>query len=180
MKPVLAVLILVWPMSCLSSPVSYEVCDGGGSGCVISPDLSCATVFSAFSVLLGGGTGHTMLTCNNDPLQVGTAFAGQSSGGLFFVISVGSITPVCPAGQQYDLLTSSCIPAYANDGSCVPSIRTISPCPSGFAPRSVEAGPGDIDPYESQFDTMPVQDMLYAIGIGLFGVVGIAVGVKLS
>jgi hypothetical protein len=96
-------------------------------------------------------------------------------------ITVTSISVACPAGEHAENYTT-CVPdaAVSLVETCAPSIRTVAPCPSGFAPAAIEPLVSAVaDPYLSEFDTMPVQDMLYSIGVCLFGLLGISVGVKL-
>jgi len=97
-------------------------------------------------------------------------------------ITVTSISVACPAGQHAENYTN-CVndSAVALVETCVPAIRTMSPCPSGFAPSAIDPSvSAAADPYLSEFDTMPIQDMLYSIGMCLFGLFGIGVGVKLT
>lgn len=64
---------------------------------------------------------------------------------------------------------------------CTPSYRTIAPCPAGYAPSTAAPVSTDpSDPYTSPFDSLPVQDVLYAIGVALCGLMGVAVGVRLT
>lgn len=62
--------------------------------------------------------------------------------------------------------------------NCVPSTRTVAPCPSGTAPDVVTVTSAASAPefYPSNFDHMPVQDVLFALGMVLCFVAGIAGG----
>lgn len=64
-------------------------------------------------------------------------------------------------------------------GDCVPSIRTVGDCPAGYAPSTATVGQ-NLDSYTGGFDGMPIQDMLYAIGISVCALLGIATGVRLT
>jgi len=64
--------------------------------------------------------------------------------------------------------------------SCVPSGRTIEPCPSGYAPSAVVGNTSTVgDSYSSAFEKLPIQDLLYGIGIALCGLIGVGVGTRL-
>jgi len=49
-------------------------------------------------------------------------------------------------------------------GGCVPSMRTVDPCPSGFAPSAVvpNNNSGVVDSYPAIFDQVPQQDLTVA------------------
>lgn len=63
---------------------------------------------------------------------------------------------------------------------CVPSAKTVQPCPGGYAPSqiTVEATQAP-DSYQSPFESMPAQEMILAVSIVFGGLLGFAVGVKL-
>lgn len=64
---------------------------------------------------------------------------------------------------------------------CIPSARTIAPCPAGYAPSVAEPlSTNPSDQYTSAFDALPLQDMIYALGVALCGLFGVAVGVRLT
>lgn len=64
--------------------------------------------------------------------------------------------------------------------TCVPAGRTIDPCPSGYAPSQVDGNQPTVgDAYSSAFEKLPVQDLLYGIGIALCGLLGVGVGTRL-
>jgi len=96
--------------------------------------------------------------------------------------SVVGLSINCEFGEHLDAVTQLCVSNdTVNIQACLPSSRTIAPCPSGFAPaNAIPSSTAQPDPYLSNYDTMPVQDILYAIGVALFGVLGIGIGVKLS
>ena len=55
---------------------------------------------------------------------------------------------------------------------CVPSSRTILPCPSGFAPTD----PALAEPYPSFFDQLAIQDIAVALGYVVIFFMGFSVG----
>jgi len=127
------------------------------------------------------------LTCSvNNPLTAGVVVTFKrvfkSTSELIFTnYSITSVALVCDSGQHYDSSTNTCVDDITIAvASCMPSIRTISPCPSGYAPtNAIPAGSGAPNPFISAMDGMPLQDMIYAVGIAICGLMGIAVGVKL-
>lgn len=63
---------------------------------------------------------------------------------------------------------------------CSPSFKTVSPCPTGYAPKEVSVQTSQQpDAYQTTFDAMPLQEMLYALCIGIAGLLGFSVGVRL-
>lgn len=141
-------------------------------------DPSCTTVRLAaqncLNSLIGGG--YTAISCSSDPVKAGSSVSFGGSGWLI------SNVFGCPTGTHLDSSTNTCVDDITTAiVSCLPSIRTISPCPSGFAPtNAIPAGSGAPDPYLSKFDTMPLQDMIYAIGVCFCGLIGLGIGVKLT
>jgi len=63
---------------------------------------------------------------------------------------------------------------------CVPSAKTVQPCPGGYAPNqiTIEATTSP-DSYQSPLESMPAQEMILAVSIVFGGLLGFAVGVKL-
>lgn len=98
------------------------------------------------------------------PCATGTVLAGG------VCVLQCSTNPAIPASSQ------SCIIQW----NCIPSVRTVDPCPSGYAPASVtvsSADPGGA--YSSAFEKLPIQDILYGLGVTVCGLLGIMVGTKL-
>ncbi len=101
--------------------------------------------------------------CSIDPQ---TGYASTGSG------------PYCISKGGTWSLTSMTI---TNPISCIPSGRTIDPCPSGFAPASVTSETWAGTPaYSSVYEKLPLQDMVYAAFVSLCGLLGVGVGVRLS
>jgi hypothetical protein len=107
--------------------------------------------------------GLVFVGCSSDPIQEGTQIF-WSKGGVIGYWTVAAINEV----------------EVPETFVCIPAFRTISPCPSGYAPNNMlSLDSSDVNPYLSEFDSMPVQDILYSIGMCLFGLLGLGVGVKL-
>lgn len=117
--------------------------------------------------------------CSADPVIVGTKI--YLNGSTSNYVTAATSTTVCPTGQRFDTATLTCVYETAqNISSCLPSIRTIAPCPSGFAPaNAIPLGSKAPDPYVSNYDTLPLQDMLYAIGMIIAGLFGFGIGTRL-
>lgn len=65
--------------------------------------------------------------------------------------------------------------------TCIPSPRTIDPCPSGYAPGTVSGLSSEVgDAYSSAYEKLPLQDMVYASLVAVCGLLGVAVGTRLS
>ncbi|MCZ2152943.1 MAG: hypothetical protein LC114_03410 [Bryobacterales bacterium] len=63
---------------------------------------------------------------------------------------------------------------------CVPSAKTVQPCPGGYAPNQITIeSTTSPDSYQSPFESMPAQEMILAVSIVFGGLLGFAVGVKL-
>lgn len=73
-------------------------------------------------------------------------------------------------------------PPPASSGPCVPAFRTVAPCPSGYAPSSAEyvTGQTAADAYDSTLASLPLAELIFALGLGLAGLLGIGVGVRLT
>jgi hypothetical protein len=143
--------------------------------------LPCSA--KTFSVDMGGG--HVFVALSNGCSDVLSALNNYLKNPDLLAVSceVDPLVPPFPRvirfqnGMMWEIqgMTETGVP-----DSCVPSVRTIAPCPSGFAPAVMSPLElSAVDAYESQFDTMPLQDMLYSIGVCFFALLGIAVGVKL-
>ncbi|BBO20877.1 MAG: hypothetical protein HKUEN07_03730 [Rhodocyclaceae bacterium] len=64
---------------------------------------------------------------------------------------------------------------------CVPATKTVAPCPSGYAPNQITVeSVQQPDPYQNSLDAMPMQEMLFALCVGISGLLGFSVGVRLS
>jgi ABC-type Na+ efflux pump permease subunit len=64
---------------------------------------------------------------------------------------------------------------------CVPSLRTVAPCPAGYAPKEISIQSSHTpDIYGTTLDALPLQEMIYALSIGIAGLMGFSVGVRLS
>lgn len=143
--------------------------------------LTCAAYKVQIDYLANDGgyfPGQTLETCSTSYIGTGTTFRLMPSGA---VLTVTSVLPICVQGTHFDSSTYTCVDDVTIAvASCMPSIRTISPCPSGYAPtNAIPAGSGAPSPFTSAFDGLPIQDMIYAVGIAICGLLGISVGVKL-
>jgi len=176
MKNWFFVLALLWSSW---AGAAYSVSGGGKTFTVAG--LSCATVGPAASAALNIA-GYTIGSCSSDPVAIGTNLNWVYGGGPAGAWTITDVRVVCATGTHWDTSTQTCVDDITTAiVSCLPSVRTISPCPSGFAPtNAIPAGSGAPDPYLSKFDSMAVQDLLYAIGVCLFGVLGLGIGVKLT
>lgn len=60
---------------------------------------------------------------------------------------------------------------------CVPSGQTVSPCPAGTAPDAVVIDTTEaVERYTSNFDYVPVQDVLVGVAMVIAMLMGIAAG----
>lgn len=148
---------------------------------ILNPSsLSCSEIGSLSSVFLAnaGAVGYTVASCSSDPVIVGTRMYWNN--GSYWTVQSSVFS--CAAGTHKDTSTNTCVDDVTIAvASCMPSIRTISPCPSGYAPtNAIPAGGGAPMPFTSAYDGLPIQDMLYAIGIAVCGLLGISVGVRLG
>jgi hypothetical protein len=154
-------LFLLFPVCCFAK-ITYTV-DMGAGNVFVAQSNGCADVLVALNAYLESDQ-LVAVSCDVDPLVPPFPRVIRFANGMMWEVQ-GMVV------QQ----------SNADGDGCVPSVRTVPPCPSGFAPSSVAPLSDDLpDPYLSDFDKMPIQDMLYAIGVCLFGVLGIAVGVRLS
>jgi hypothetical protein len=183
MQAVIRTLILLgvsW--SCFAS--QGVLIDMGNDHSFPAISNGCSDVLVALGRYLGvaGYSGLTPVSCQTATFEPPFPKSINFDNGMVWNVS-GVSGPYCSAGLSLDTTFYQCTgEGVGSAGSgCVPSIRTISPCPSGFAPAGTSPlHDGPPDPYISEFDTMPVQDMLYSVGMCLFGLLGISVGVKLS
>ncbi|MDO8262140.1 MAG: hypothetical protein Q7T21_02835 [Gallionella sp.] len=91
----------------------------------------------------------------------------------------------CPSGQVYDGVGHCGAPGSGPPPVvalvCIPAGRTVDPCPSGYAPNQINIESAtSIDAYSSAYEKLPLQDIAFAIGITLSGLLGILTGVKLT
>lgn len=179
MKRLLCAFVLVIASLSAHALTKYTV-SNSTAGCPTQNvnSLTCQeflTVFNACQVAAGRAVGTA---CSGDPLTVNTVITRQ---GVTYTDTITAIASNCAAGTHFDISTASCVEDVAIAvASCMPSIRTISPCPSGYAPtNAIPAGSGAPSPFTSAFDGLPIQDMIYAVGIAICGLLGISVGVKL-
>lgn len=145
---------------------------------VVAASNSCSHVRAAYDncLHLTAPSANTT-TCSSDPVISGTTI--NSNVGSWTVSGVTLIVPTCQAGSHVDTSTNTCVPDIPTT-VCIPASRTVAPCPSGYAPNEVSIESGPVNGYSSSFDTMSVQDLIYAVGVCLFGVLGLGVGVKLT
>lgn len=105
------------------------------------------------------------------------SFVGTVSQSFQCSVVGGSDTSCGPGGNRADMVVSAPVVTVP----CVPSARTIDPCPSGYAPSSASGvSSGAVDTYSSPYEKLPIQDLIYAAVITFGGLLGIGVGVKLS
>jgi len=182
MKKFFLILCFIWP--CFAHAVySYAVTlNKTDLSLVVHDSIACESFLAKYNEI---HTSLTALSCSTDPIMVGTSFARvrDSDGVAVTSVLVSSIVRslICTTGTHYDSSTDTCVDdVNISVASCLPSIRTIAPCPSGFAPtNAIPVGSGAPAPFTSAMDGMPLQDMLYAIGIAICGLMGVAVGIKL-
>jgi hypothetical protein len=149
-------LLLLFPLVVQSR---YLVDMGGGNVFTASTNR-CSDVLSALNVYLGN-LDFIAMSCDTDPVVPPFPRVIRFSNGMTWEIQ----------GMTQE--------GTAAEG-CVPSVRTVTPCPSGYAPAvMVPIDDSQPDPYKSEFDAMSIQDILYSMGICFFAVIGIGVGIKL-
>jgi len=173
-------IFLVVTFFSLNVGAAYRVTTTWNYSAVVN-DLSCTSVYPAIDTsfhLAQPSATDKLVGCNNSSVVVGTLLT-FASGGSWTVLSIAN--NVCFSGQHWDTSTNSCVDDVSIAvASCMPSIRTIAPCPSGFAPtNAIPTGSGGPAPFTSDMDGMPLQDMLYAIGVAICGLMGVAVGLRL-
>jgi hypothetical protein len=102
------------------------------------------------------------------------------------VAAQGGALPVFTGGASDPVVTGAIGPGAGSGGgggggsaaACLPSVRTVAPCPSGFAPGTLATGTTG-GGFETALDGMPLQDILYAIGVSICALMGISVGTRL-
>lgn len=152
----------------------YTISSGGTP--LTMADRSCAS-YKAAATTFVQSNGYPTLTansCSNDPLIVGTIITFSNSG----TWSIASITATCSTGYTWNASTLNCdaLPSVI----CSPSFKTVSPCPTGYAPKEITVQTSQQpDAYQTTLDAMPLQEMLYALCIGVSGLLGFSVGVRL-
>lgn len=61
--------------------------------------------------------------------------------------------------------------------NCIPSAKTVPPCPSGSAPDAVEVVSMDTpENYAGSFDHIPIQDLQVGVSMVLALIIGIMTG----
>lgn len=156
-----------WFYTCIGSPSGSTVCSGANARWVsvgsytpvgqsiFSSDAGCAVWGWQPSSFVG--TIAYSYQCSVKPSD-GGGFNCVAAGGVASCTAMTVLSPV----------------------SCIPSPRTIDPCPSGYAPSSVNGSSGTVgDSYSSAFEKLPIQDMLYGIGMAICGLLGLGVGTRL-
>lgn len=139
-------------------------------------DRSCAS-YKAVVTAYVQANGYPTLTansCSNDPVVVGSVITFSNTG----TWTISSITAQCSTGYTWNSSTLNCDPLPSV--VCSPSFKTVSPCPTGYAPKEVTVQTSQQpDAYQTTLDAMPLQEMLYALCIGIAGLLGFSVGVRL-
>lgn len=155
--------------TCNALPESYQATN------------TCVSALAAVNACMTANnfTEYTALSCSAATIVAGTKVyinAGQTA----YVTAVAPVTK-CPAGQYYNFGLKLCASETAvTISNCLPSIRTISPCPSGYAPSVSSYSQSDpTTHYSNPLDGVAIQEILYAIGMAVCAAVGIGVGVKL-
>ena len=163
--------------------------------------FSCTDVKAAINACqISHSTAYRPATCSADPVTNGTVIGATPNGswnisGIVYTtcssgyhvdlltnLCVANSITTCSTGFHLDTATSTCVADTPTAGTvnCLPSIRTVAPCPSGFAPSNVSVTTTETaNPFSSSMDALPIQDMLYAIGVAICGLMGVAVGIKL-
>lgn len=145
--------------------------------------LTCATVKTALATAIAKNTaGVTLGACTSDPMIIGARITGIQGGESTYRYTLSLISPVCAAGYHLDTITNSCVNDLSTSlASCMPAIVTVSPCPSGYAPTmAIPTGAITTSSITSEFQSLPIQDMLYALGMAVCGLLGITTGVRLT
>lgn len=156
--------------NCNNLPESYRV------------TASCADALLAANACLtanGVSSSYKASSCSAATIVAGTKiFVNPSQ--TAYITAIAPVTK-CPAGQYYNYSLGMCASEIAQTlSSCMPSIRTVSPCPSGYAPTTaLPIGSGAATPLSSDFDRLPIQDMIYAVGVAVCALLGVSVGVRL-
>lgn len=176
-----AFLLLFW--FCGYAQAAYTVNLGWSTfNGLIAVTNSCADVMAVVIAKAETVTPgyYTNNGCSTNPVAAGTKLYVRTSDPVTNW-NVASISIYCAAGTHVDTSTNTCVDDVTIAvASCMPSIRTISPCPSGYAPtNAIPAGSGAPSPYTSAYDGLPIQDMIYAVGIAVCALLGVSVGVKL-
>lgn len=142
----------------------------------------------------GGGVACSSITWHEENSRPSSGyFIGWTTQFQYYdsATHVQSFTAVkCPdqsCGSSWAVLTGSAYwtsgyspPAITSTVICTPSGRTVSPCPAGYAPKEITVQSSEQpDPYQNTFDSMPLQEMLYALCIGIAGLLGFSVGARL-
>lgn len=144
---------------------------------IVAATRNCADVKASATYCLqnNGYPSYSASTCTSDPVVVGTTINFTPSG----YWNITGITGNCDSGYSWNTSTLTCVPTTPSV-VCTPSNRTISPCPSGYAPKEITVQSSQQpDPYQSSFDALPLQEMLLALCIGVSGLFGFSVGVRL-
>lgn len=178
---------------------SYTVAtDSGYCPSLIVSNLACNSILAvANTCLVAAGAPFTMASCSSNPVVTGGTMTrniganwiiGTITGGIACTESqtrdtltdtCTTNTPTCSTGQHLDTNTNTCVDDVPTV-TCIPAPRTIAPCPSGYAPSSMTVnGSATSNQYENALDSMPTQELLYAIGIAFSGLLGIGIGVRL-
>lgn len=160
----LALLVCALVIACDEAKASYTFnLNTGLTPCqtITVSGMACSTVRTAIQncFVSNGQSDYTMDQCTSDPVVNGTTISDTSPSASWQVSNV----------QQQG---SSVI--------CIPASKTIAPCPSGYAPNQITIQTTEQpDPYQNTFDSMPLQEMLYALCIGIAGLLGFSVGARL-
>lgn len=143
---------------------------------ITSPSKNCSDVKSSINACLSTNyPTYSTSSCTTELVGIGTRINFSPSG----YSDVTAITGTCTSGYVWNATTLSC-ESINLTVVCSPAFKTVSPCPTGYAPKEITVQTSQQpDAYQTTLDAMPLQEMLYALCIGIAGLLGFSVGVRL-
>jgi len=170
--------ILVFLISFVSSAAFAQTCflSGVPTSPAQNPNVDYCQSITLCQVVFDGLSAGAI--AGVDILGYGRSYLVRSSLlNKICLVDIGALT--CTDGNVVSPYNGACVPRSAAV-DCVPSVRTVAPCPSGFSPSNVAAaGAMQPDTYSSAMDAMPMQDLLYVLGVAICGLLGIGTGARL-
>lgn len=139
-----------------------------------SAALTCAAVAGSYNSCsaLAGSTVTVTGCASGTTVAAGTKLTKTGGAGFVNVTAIPA-QPTCAAGTHLVLETNTCVSDVL---TCVPSMRTIDPCPSGYAPSVSAYSTTQLPGYPSIFDAMAMQDVLVACAYAVFLMLGFHCG----
>lgn len=169
-------LVVVWLLLGsvgAAQAVAVFVCDtnaGSGIECPSGSYVEYTTVTNGYWYAIAQGSPLTL--ANVRYYAVGSDSGSQQ----LFVCPTGPASQWGCSGMNWQVFF---LTASVGAVTCIPAVRSVAPCPSGYAPATATEEVVTADPYGSAFDGMPVQDMIFAVGMCVCGLLGVGVGVRL-